>query len=315
MPTLVKRKKLRYWKGVVMVNGERKEQLFRGETLAVKRKAIAWENETREKLLSVETQNDTGPSEPEKPEVHSVSLLEWGNSYLDDCRNRLSDRTIEEKKAGFKRLIFMFGPGFHVHELGHRQALQYLTRQFKERSGYGANRDRKNLSAAWKWGSKYVSHFPRTENPFKDADRFPEIRQPRYIPPEQDFWKVCNSCQAQDRIMLLTFLHLGARKGEVFRLKWDDLDFENMTVRLWTKKREGGDYEFDLIPMTKILATALELWKGETKIDSEYVFTNQDETHHSQKHYGKPFTARQHFLETVCKRVGVSHSRSTQSDT
>lgn len=186
-----------------------------------------------------------------------------------------------------------------------RQALQYLTKQFKERSGYGANRDRKNISVAWNWGKKYIEGFPQKDDPLKDAERFPEVRQPRYIPPEQDFWKVCNSCQAQDRIMLLAFLHLGARKGETFKLKWDDVDFENMTVRLWTKKREGGDYEFNLIPMTEILAKALKLWKDETKIDSEYIFTNQDATHFSQKHYGKTFTSRQHWMENACKRVGV----------
>lgn len=305
MPTLVKRGKLKYWKGVVMVQGERKEQLFRGETLEVKRKAIAWENETRENLKKKKTQIDTDSLKPEKPQANRVPLIEWGNSYLDSCRNRLSNRTLEEKKAGFKRLISMFGSKFDVHELGHRQALQYLTKQFEERSGYGANRDRKNLSVAWKWGMKYVEGFPQTANPFKDVDRFPEVRQPRYVPPEQDFWKVCNSCQAQDRIMLLTFLHLGARKGEVFDLKWNDLDFENMTVRIGTKKRLGGDYEIDLIPMTEILAKALKIWKDETKIDSEYVFTNQDVTHFSQKHYGKPFTSRQHWMEKACARVGV----------
>jgi len=311
MPTLVTRgkgkKKLKYWKGVVMVKGDRREQLFRGETLAVKREAIAWENETRERLKRGAIPSDTDSSSSADSQVEPVSLLEWGNTYLDHCENKLSPRTIEEKNLVFKRFIEFFGAEFPVQKLGHPQALKYLTKQFKDRSGYSANRDRKNLSAAWNWGSKYLADFPKSYNIFQDAERFPEVREPRYIPPEQDFWKVCNACQAQDRIMLVAFLHLGARKGEIFRMKWDDVDFENMTVRLWTKKREGGNYEFSIIPMTEILATTLKLWKEDTKIDSEYVFTNQDSTHLSQKHYGKKFTSRQHFMERACNRVSVKH--------
>ena len=65
--------------------------------------------------------------------------------------------------------------------------------------------------------------------------------------------------------MLLAFLHLAARRGEVFRLTWDDVDFRNNQIRLWTRKRRGGDLEFDWLPMTKMLKEALlcarQLWK------------------------------------------------------
>lgn len=40
--------------------------------------------------------------------------------------------------------------------------------------------------------------------------------------------------------MLLAFLHLAARRGEIFRIKFADIDFAHQQIRLWTRKRDGG---------------------------------------------------------------------------
>jgi hypothetical protein len=52
------------------------------------------------------------------------------------------------------------------------------------------------------------------------VDKMPEERQPRYVPPEEDFWKVFEIAGGQDKVMLLAFLHSAARRGEIFRLDW-----------------------------------------------------------------------------------------------
>jgi len=52
--------------------------------------------------------------------------------------------------------------------------LSHLQNQAAQRSGNGANKDRKNLVAAWNWGAKYIDHFPPGNPCF--VDRFPEIR-------------------------------------------------------------------------------------------------------------------------------------------
>ena len=63
----------------------------------------------------------------------------------------------------------------------------------------------------------------------------PEERQPRYVPPEEDFWKGFEIAEGQDRVMLITLLHLAARRSEILRLTWSDIDFGNNRVRLWTR--------------------------------------------------------------------------------
>jgi integrase len=88
------------------------------------------------------------------------------------------------------------------------------------------------------------------------VDRFPEKRQRRYVPPEDDFWKVFEVAEGQDRVMLLAYLDLAARKSELFQLKWDDVDFANGRVRLGTRKRSKGTLEYDWLPLTDDLFNA-----------------------------------------------------------
>ncbi len=90
-------------------------------------------------------------------------------------------------------------------------------------------------------GTRFIEGFPNDgKNPFQEVMKFREERQPRYIPPEADFWKIYNTAEGQDKVMLAAFLYLAARRKEIFNLKWSDVDFENKRVRLWTQKRQGG---------------------------------------------------------------------------
>jgi integrase len=111
----------------------------------------------------------------------------------------------------------------------------------------------------------------------------------------------------QDKTMLLTTYHLAARRGEIFRIKRSDIDFKNGKIRLWTRKRKGGDLEFDWMPMTKELKSILLSWWevriSHTTIDKEHVFVCLDQTPFCDQYYGRPFTVRQHFMERICEKV------------
>jgi integrase len=133
-------------------------------------------------------------------------------------------------------------PVLPVDELKPKDVLKHLLIQKADRSGNAANKDCKNLKAAWNWGMKYLDPLLPGPNPFL-VERMPEERHPRYVPPEEDFWKVYELSEGQDRIMLLCFLHLAARRGEIFRMTWDDVDFGNSQIRIWTRKRLDGSYE------------------------------------------------------------------------
>ena len=50
---------------------------------------------------------------------------------------------------------------------------------------------------------------------------------------------------------VLVALHTGFRRSDVFRLRWEDVDFQNGTIR--AQPKGGRDY---FVPMSEVLRTA-----------------------------------------------------------
>ncbi len=276
MPYKRKRRNKTQWIADVMCNGKRYYKIFNTKT-----EALAWESETRK-----------SPEESLMTPSESLKLIEWATKYLEYSQVRFAGLTFNEKRLAFKRFFKSVDPLLPVDKLKPVQVLNYLRKQATERSGYAANKERKNLLAAWNWGIKYLD-LPSL-NPCM-TERFPEVRQNRYIPPESDFWKVYEVAEGPDKIMLLAYLHLGARRSELFRLRWEDVDFSNQRVRIGTRKRQGGSLEYDSLPMTDELFNAMIHHRQSAKFD--WVFTNLEN--------GEPFRVRQKHMRQVCKRAGV----------
>ncbi|MCM2285781.1 MAG: site-specific integrase [Desulfobacula sp.] len=105
--------------------------------------------------------------------------------------------------------------------------------------------------------------------------------------------------------MLQALIYLACRRGELFRMKWNDLDFEKKRVRLWTRKRENGSFECEWLPMVKELFDGLSWWKNNCPVESEYVFVCIETKNFCAEYYGGPFKHRQHFMATLCEKAGV----------
>ena len=278
------------WKAQVRKDGKQKDKTFN-----TKKEALAWEAEMRRK-----------PVEEWEEKTDTVCLLDWAEAYLDYSQVKNSKKTYDEKKSMFQRFFKMVDHEQPVSDLTPAQLLNYVVKQSKERSGYAANKDRKNLVAGWNWGMKYFNPVLPGPNPCL-VEKMPEVRHPRYIPPEEDFWKVYGAAEGQDQVMLLTFLHLAPRRSEVFRLQWpEDIDFINNRVRLGTRKREDGTFEYAWLPMTKELRKTLRWWWENRPIkDSPYVFLNLNKNHKRQEHYGQPFKYRNDFMPGLCEKAKV----------
>ncbi len=307
MPTLIEKRGKKRWKAVVYVDHTRKERLFPDSTKQSKSDAIKWEEETRKALIRQKTAMES---------LH-VSVVDWANQYLDFVQTRFVKKTFVEKKSALGKLAThpLIHPETSCNEITIKIAEEIL-RDKLSTSGSSANKLRKHLSAAWAWGMKYIDDFPQA-NPFARIQKFPEIQQPRYVPPEEDFWKLMEYISGldgisakQDRVILLTYLHCAGRRGEIWRLKFSDLDFRNNRIRLWTRKRKHGNFESDWLPMTSDLSGALKDWAEErlkmATEDKEHVFISLENTPFCEEYYGKPFNERRHFMKRSCIRAGVT---------
>jgi integrase len=278
MPYKRKKKNKVEWIADVMRQGKRYYKIFDTKT-----KAIAWESEIRK-----------APEKDLMTPSESLTLLDWATKYLEFSKVKFTAYTFDEKKSVFKRFFKQVDPSSPVENLRPVQVLNYLRAQATKRSGYAANKERKNLLAAWNWGIKYLN-LP-SPNPCM-TERFPENRQNRYVPPESDFWKVYEVLEGQDKLMMLAYLHLAARRSELFRLKWEDVDFAGQKARIGTRKRLGGSLEYDWLPMTDELFNAMVVHRQSA--NTEWVFPNLDN--------GEPFKVRQKHMKRICQAAGVKH--------
>jgi len=278
------------FRGQVIRSGHKRTQLF-----DTKSKAREWEVKQKELPLQ-EFLNGT-------PTV--FSLIEWAESYLEHTKIKHTKSNYAEKRIAFRDLFKSVSPTLEPENLHPGLILKHFGRVAEERSGASANKDRKNLIAGWNWARRYIKGWVK-ENPFAETDRQSAIKYPHYVPPVADFWKVYDGVEGQDKVMLLTYLHTAARKRELFRLKWHEVDFEKSRIQLWTRKRKDGNLESDWIPMTSELREALERWEKErTFPDAEHVFLCENDLDFCPQHYGNPFSIRREWLSRLCKKVGV----------
>lgn len=277
------------WIAQVRKDGQRLNKVFQ-----TKKEAKDWESEMKRK-----------PINEWSGKTDIACLIDWAEAYMDKVKVRFSDKTYKEKQTVFKRFFKLIDPETLVNNLTPAMVMGYIVQQSQERGGNCANKDRKNLVAGWHWGMKYFTPTLPGPNPCL-VERMPEKRHPRYVPPDQDFWKVYNVAEGQDKLMLAAFLYLGARRSEIFRMKWSDVDFGNSRVRLWTKKRTDGTLEFDWLPMTNELRKMLIWWRESRPVkDSEYVFLSLDSIHKHRENYGKPFKYRLQLMRRLCNTAKV----------
>ncbi len=301
MPALCKRRGTLRWRGKVIIDGETKATKWFGQGKQggkEYKKAVAWEEAKRKEIMST--------PKTEIP-TNSLTIKRWINTYLNDVKRRFIEKTYKEKWAAFKRFLEYYDKDSAVESIDVQGTMRMLQKQYDNRSGYAANKDRKNLASAWNWGMKFIPGFPDIPNPFLRVPKYPEERKPRYVPPEKDFWKVYEQTSRQDRLMLTAFLHLAARRSEIFRLRWQDIDWHNNQVRLFTKKTRSSSWKQNWIPMTKELKEELLKWHGEQPVSSEYVFVCTHTYEKGCKHvqYGQPFLNRQKFLPNLCEKAEV----------
>lgn len=271
----------------LMKNGKwRAERQIKGvrhtHTCERRREALDWESNLEKNLgIAEATRTDTA--------------LEWINQYLDYSLERNVPIVYKAKKRIAKMALPVIGSETPVTKIDPALALKVMRTVAEASCATTGNLSRKQLSAAWNWGIKFMGLPPL--NPFQQVNKFPVDQKPRPVPTESDFWKVVQCASERDKRFLVACLHTAARKSELFRLRWQDVDFERNFILLGTRKRKGGGMEYDPIPMTTTLKQIL-LEQQKEGLSKEYVFCHTD---------GNPYTIRVNLTRRLCKKCGVPH--------
>lgn len=286
------------WLARVVINGQQMDsKLFPGgrkkgpEWTAAKN----WEVKRKAELLKSMT----------KPETLSglELLLAWGERYLIFAERTMSRSTFIEKKTVMQRFFqYCNSEGVNaIEKISKPFLMQWLLDIADERGADRANRYRKNLLSAWHWGMDAIEGFPQNQPLLERIKPFPVDAKERYVPPEEDVIKVLKEAHGQDLVMLLTYYYTGARRSEVFRLVWSDIDLEKGKMRLVDHKAGGGKQRVRWLAMHPELVKALAWWEKARpcKVDNVFMQLQNDSSQ------GQPFKQRNKLMPLLCERAGV----------
>jgi len=268
------------WRGVVKSGGERITRRF-----ATKRDAGEWERAERKR-------RDAGAP------LIRLGFLDLSTKYLEFTAARFVGKTHNEKLHIIREFGSFLGGDMDAEAVTPAQVNDYMLEISRSRSPNAANKHRKNLSAMWTWGIKILG---LESNPWQKTEKFTHERSKKYIPPREDILRVLAVSSGEDRVMLLCYLNTGARRTEVFRLRWDDVDFAHRRIRLWTRKTRGGAWREDWLPLSAQLHDSLEWWRANTPFpESEFVFVARH-----RRYKGEPFRDYRMWIQRLCERAGV----------
>jgi len=218
--------------------------------------------------------------------------LKLFNSYLDYCDRRFAKTTTKYKAYVYKSFLKHYKESLPLDQITPQVLHQYLNTR---PSNHNYNAHRKDLCTLFSFARKHLKI--NISNPCWDLEKMPYTPPKTELIPEADLLKLLLAADPKtEKPLLMVMVHTLARVDEILRLTWEDVNFENRTVTLWTRKRKGGSYESDDMPMNDDLYQVL--WRQwEIREQDTWVFYN--------KNTGTRYNKRPKLMPGLCKRAGV----------
>lgn len=228
------------------------------------------------------------PIPPSSPTPYALDLETLMVEYLRVAERSLAPKTLEYRKIVFRRFLGHVG-NVPASQVTTRAVEDYL---LSRPTNNNFNKDRTELMRLFNWGFKRLM-IP--SNPVALVDKLPVEKVKKVIPTPEQMTRLLVAA-GSERPLLMVIFHTMARIDEVLRLKWEDVNFEQRAVRLWTRKRRGGAWEFDWLDMNEDLEKVLwGLWQS--RKDGEWVFVNSL----TNDRYKDRFK----LMRSICRRAGL----------
>jgi len=264
------------WRYQFMLEGTK----YNGQWFSTKGESRTAREEHRKRLKAEKKKSESPPSW----DFDSLVI-----EYLPEAQRKYQPKTWKYKRYVFQCFRDHAG-NLALDEITPFQISQYL---LTRPSNYNSNFHRKDLSALFNWA---VSKGLMADNPCLKVDRL------KHDPGEiihitEEEWNRFLIAAGEDRPFFLTVFYTLGRVGEIYRLKWSDLDWKREEIRLWTRKRKGGQMEEDWLSMPPELRDTLWTLFRRKDRHEEWVFPNPRTGHH--------YHQRRKILKTACNRAGI----------
>jgi integrase len=234
-----------------------------------------------------------------------MGFLELANRRLDHVKAYNTKMHYDHHVYLFRRLIRAWGTEVPCAEITTQMVEEYLFKRLKVSPGT-ANKDLRLIRAFFNFGKKKGLI---DCNPSSGIEFFPIEEKEQYTPPKRDVLSVLLAADPDTQDYLWTIALTLARKGEIDRLKWKDVDFERHTVTLYTRKKKGGNLRSRKIPMVPKLYGILSRRYDRKDPAKPWVFWHTFWSSKSGERKEGPYQDRKRVMRTLCRKAGVKYFR------
>lgn len=274
------------WRFDFMLKGERHTQAW----FKTKREAKEAEQKKRDEL-----------NRPISTDMDFLTLL---NLRLDEVKQRLSQEHYMDTVYQARRWALRWS-GLTCTEI----TIELITQLRDERSTISnqtANKELRYLRSLFNWGIRkgYIH-----QNPASVVDMMRVEKRDVYVPSQEDIDKVFAIANDEQRAYLLCLRDTLARSREINQLKWEDIDFQNKTITLYTRKKKHGTKTPSIIPITRRLCEMLTGRNESNSAGNPWVFWHIYYSRKEGKAVVGPFKDRKKFMRSLCEKAGVRYFR------
>ena len=283
--------KKRYSKGFFPTQSEAKIQEARRKEAIRNGLPDPETEEKKNQLIRTTTQTD-------------MAFLELVNKRLDAVKSYNSMKHYRDTVYISKNWAKKW-KGLLCSEISRDMVENYMIKRSRI-SNYTANKDLRYLRSLFNFGIKrgWI-----VDNPTKGIDFLPVEKQIKYVPPKEDVLKVIMAASPEQQDYLYCIKETLARVSEINRLTWNDVDFENRFVVLYTRKKRGGHLTPRTIPMTRKLHEVLSRRYEKRDKRKPWVFWQTYWSSKTGERTEGPYQDRKTLMRTLCKKAGVKYFR------
>ena len=277
-------------------------------TLKGTRHTEAW-FPTKKEAQSAEAKRKEEIQNPAIPIVKEATPIDMG--FLELVNRRLDHVKAYNSPEHFRHVLYHAKrwvkewQGRACSEINSEMIEGYVLAR-SQTSTNTANKEIRYLRALFNFGMnlKIID-----ENPAEVIKFLPVVKKKKYIPLKEDVYQVISVADPDSQDYLWALVLTGARMNEINFLTWEDVNFENRSVTLWTSKKKHGNREPRDVPMLQKLYEILYYRYQNRDPDKPWVFWHRYWSRKINDFVEGPFIERNRLMESLCKKTSVKYFR------
>lgn len=236
-----------------------------------------------------------------------MAFLDLVNKRLDYIQIYNSERHYIDQVSMSKKWIKQWGR-LQCSEITMDMIQRFLFKRAKETSGYTANKTLRSLKALFNFAlhpsRNWISH-----NPTLGIEFFPVEKKLKYVPPKEDVLKVINVAEPDTQDYLWTIALTMGRMSEINRLTWDDVNLNDRSLVLYTRKKKGGHLTPRKILLPEKLFDILSRLHAKRDKRKPWVFWHRYWSRKENEWVEGPYKDRKLIMKSLCQKTEVRYFR------